>query len=86
MVPSPLYVPRRKVLTESSRQVAVLSTEQEVCAQGGDGGVQGRACLVHGTGDGSHPGTARVVRAKDKLLKLEKVFIKSPSVVDGMCS
>ena len=75
MVPSPLYVPRREVLTESSRQLAILSTEQEVGGQWADGGVQGGARLVHHSGDGVHPGTPRVVRTEHKLLKLEEVFI-----------
>ena len=84
MVPSPLYVPCCKVHTKSSRQLAVLPTEQEVGGQGGDGGILGGACLVHGSSQGIHPGAARVVRAKHKLLKLEEGFIKSPPVVDRM--
>ena len=86
MVPSPLNVPRRKVLTESSRQVAVLPTEQEVGGQGGDGGAQGGARLINDSSDGSHPAAARVVRCKYKLLKLGEVFSKSTSVVDGVYS
>ena len=75
MVPASLNVPCREVLSKPSRQFAVLSTEQEVRGQGSDGGVQGGACLVQGSIERSHPTAARVVRAKDKLLKLEEVFI-----------
>ena len=75
MVPASLNVSCRKVLSKSSWQFAVLSTEQEVRGQGGDGGVQGWARLVQGSSERSHPTATRVIRAKDKLLKLEKVFI-----------